>query len=135
MRYGMLADYYAEGQHGKPTIVGVWDVILHTDPAQPIVVPRSFLVASFDTSALEGSEHELELRLVDANGSPAVEDSPRIQVGFKARGPDRPMRADFALELVDLQLPSPGDYQFQFWNGSDYIGTVDLHVVLVPAAP
>src|SRR5690349_2844596 len=98
LRYGMLCDYHSEGHRGKRVIVGVWDTIVHAKPTEQLFVPRSFLVAALDAGAIEGSQHRLQVRLVDGNGEQLTEEPLVLPLRFIARGPDQPLRAELALE-------------------------------------
>lgn len=133
----MLCDYHSEGHRGKRVIVGVWDTIVHVNPAEPLVMPRSFLVAAFDAGAIEGSEHRLQIRFVDANGQQLTEEPLILPLRFIARGPDQPLRAQLALELAGLPLPGYGDYQFQLFRqvsdeSTEFVGTIDFYVIQPP---
>src|SRR5574338_1586130 len=115
MRYGMMADYHAPGDRGKQVIVGVWDTVFVANPEQKIVLPHCFLVARLDAGAIEGSEHLIEIRLVDGDGEPVITDPPKVPVKFRARGPDYPLSGTLSIELAGIELPGLGDYQFEFF--------------------
>ena len=128
LRYGMLADYATQSEHGKRVIVGVFDRLIHVGEAAEITLPRCFLIASFSASALDGSEHEFEIRLVNESGQSVMDGPTILPVRFIASGPDYPLRAELAIELVGIKLPGLGDYEFQFWTKGAYVAGIELRV-------
>lgn len=135
MRYGVLADYATSGARGKRVIVGVWDTFCHVGEDRPIRIPRCFLAAAFDASALEGSEHVIQLRVTDADGIQLLDRAPELAVRFVPRGPGRPLRADVEVELIDLAVPDQGEYVFEFYSGTERVGAIEFYVVGAPTTP
>jgi hypothetical protein len=132
MRYGVLADYHAPGQHGKHVIAGIWDTVFVVNPGGKIALPHCFLVARIDAGAIEGSEHLIEVRLVDGDGTPVIESPPKMQLRLRARGPDYPLSGTLSIELAGIELPGLGDYQFEFYKGGECFGQVDFYIVQPP---
>jgi hypothetical protein len=132
MRYGMLADYHTPGHRGKQVIVGIWDTVFVVNPAEKVMLPHCYLVARLDAGAIEGSEHLIEIRLVDGDGSPVIQDPPKVPIKLRARGPDYPLGGTLAIELAGIELPGLGDYQFEFYKEGECVGQVDFYVVQPP---
>jgi len=129
LRYAVMCDFFTQGHRGKTTIVNTFDTVYHVDPSKPIVLPRCFLVASFDASVAEGSSHKLTVRLLNADGDDVMPLVADIPLTFTPRGPGYPLRADFYVELVNIRLPDVGDYDFELVVSGTRLGRVGFYVV------
>ncbi len=131
LRFAVLADYAALGQNAKPLVVGIWDNITNFRNANPVPMPRCFLFAALNASVADGTEHTVEIRLVDGDGTRLI-DPILFPLRFGILGPGRGLAANINLELVNLALPGEGDYEFQFWLGPQQLGEVAFSVLPAP---
>ena len=96
LRFAHLADYAAADAAGKLTIVGTFDIVWDQLKTRPIPFPPCYLVASFAANLAEGTEHDLEIALVDADEKPVMD---RIQgkLQFRPFGPGYPLRSNLLI--------------------------------------
>jgi hypothetical protein len=130
LTYGHLADFASEGANGKMIVVGIFDRVVVQQAGQ-VQMPICYLAGRLDASIADGSEHELEIRLLDGNADPILPDNPRVPVRFVSTGPGYPLIAQFVLQLVGLPLPGHGDYVFELRMGGTVVGRIPL--ILQPA--
>lgn len=128
LRYAMLCDFAMPGERGKRSIVSIWDSVMQTGKTRPIPIPRCFLVGRFEASALDGSVQELEIHFVNDGGELVLPEALKVTLPFTVIGPDRPLVAQFQLELDGLTVPDVGDYEFNFRIAAEWKGTVELYV-------
>lgn len=135
LRFAHLADYAAADASGKLTVVGVFDVIWDRAHQRPIPFPPCYLVAEFAASVVEGSEHSLEIQLVDADEKQVIEPL-RGNLKFRPFGPGYPLRSKVLLAFGPgaLKVPEPGDYHFRFLSDSSEVGRIPVSVLDPPRA-
>ncbi len=133
LRFAHLADYAAADASGKLTVVGSFDIVWDQLKKRPIPLPPCYLVASFAASLAEGSEHDLEIRLVDADESPIME-SIRGKMQFRPFGPGYPLRTNVLIGFgpETLHVPELGDYHFRFLVDGELVGELPVSVLEPP---
>lgn len=126
-RYGHLCDYAGIGNGGKLILIGLFDSVFTVSPDGPIRVPRSFLVFRAECSVAEGTQHEVTLRLLDADMTVlmALEN---IAAQFVTSGPGRPLGANIIAEL-EIEVPGIGDYTFEVVVDGRVLGELPLYVL------
>lgn len=133
LRFAHTADYVAADSRGKLTIVGVFDIIWDGKKVRPIAFPPFYLVAAFEASVAEGSDHEIKIRLVDDD---EVE-QPGVVTGklqLRSQGVGHPLSGHvligFGPEVV--KVPDYGDYHFRFEVGGVQVGATRVSVLEAP---
>lgn len=136
LRFAHLADYATvDSGNGKLTLVGVFDVVWDMLQQRPIPFPLCFLVASFSASIAQGTEHQLEIELVDADEK-AVHRSHPLPILFRPYGPGYPLRAQLAVPIPPgaISVPELGDYRFRFLIDGSEVGDLPVLVIEPPRA-
>lgn len=135
LRFAHLADYAAADPTGKITLVGIFDLVWDHLKARPVPFPPCYLVASFAASLVEGSGHDLEIKLVDADEKP-VAPTLKARLDFGTSGPGNPLRAQVVMGFGPgaLRVPEPGDYAITFIVDGKPQGTVPVSVRELPPA-
>ncbi|MDP9201738.1 MAG: hypothetical protein M3P26_07375 [Gemmatimonadota bacterium] len=128
LRFAHLADYATAGERGKLTIVGIFEVV-GASPQRPIPLPPFHLVGSFQAHLPEGSDHELEIRVVNADGGELARAT--IPMKFSPTLQKR-LEAPFAIGMVGMNVPDVGDYAFHLFVDGQHRGAVPLQVVPAP---
>lgn len=133
LRFAHLADFATADSAGKLTIVGVFDIVWDQLKKRPIPFPPCYLVAAFATSLAEGTEHELEIRFVDADETPVM-DSVKARLQFRPFGPGYPLRAQVLIGFgpETLRVPDLGDYDFRFHIDGAPVGDISVSVIEPP---
>jgi hypothetical protein len=134
LRFALLADYAAADASGKLTVVGSFDIVWDMMKQRPIPFPPCHLVAAFVASLIEGAEHDLEIKLVDADENPVAE-SITGKLQFRPFGPGYPLKSNVIIGFGPgaLTVPEVGDYHFQFLVDGKQLGDIPV-AVLEPAA-
>lgn len=130
MKFCLLADYAGEGHRSKLLAVGIFDQVF-ASAARPIGLPPFYIAAAFEAHAVEGTDHPFEMRLVDEDGESAGI-AVQFDVKFRIQGPGRPLKAQFVLPQIVLQLPNVGMYEFHFLSKGKLIGSAPLFVLAAP---
>jgi len=133
LRFALLADYAAADATGKLTVVGSFDIVWDVIKQRPVPFPPCYLVAAFVASLVEGTEHDLEIKLVDADEE-AVAQSITGKLKFQPFGPGYPLRSNVIIGFGPgaLTVPELGDYHFQFLVDGKQHGEIPV-AVLEPA--
>jgi len=133
LKFAHLADYAAPDARGKLTIVGSFDIVFDALKKRPIPFPPCYLVASFAASLSEGTDHEFEIRFVDADEAPVTE-SIRGKMQMRPFGPGYPLRANVVLGFGPeaLSVPELGDYRFVFLVDGTPVGDLAVSVLELP---
>jgi hypothetical protein len=127
--YAHLADYAATGDRGKLTIVGIFEAIQAT-AQRPIVPPPFFIVGTFRAHLPEGTEHKLEVRLVDADGKQVLNGEMPLKFFVNSR---KQLEATFTIGLFGVNIPDTGDYAFHLFVDGQHKGLLPFYVS--PALP
>ncbi len=133
LKFAHLADYAAADAAGKLTLVGIFDIIWDQLKQRPVAFPPCYLAAGFTTSLAEGTEHDLEIRFVDADETPLM-DSIKGKLKFQPFGPGYPLRANIVIGFGPdaLRVPDVGDYHFRFFIDSQEVGEIPVSVLEPP---
>ncbi len=135
LKYAHLADYAGAGANGKMTVVGIFDHVFTAPGISPVPFPPCHLLAVFEASVAEGSDHRIRARILNAD-----EEAAGFQLDgeltFYATGPGHPMRAVLSVGLGPgvLSVPAPGDYCLAFWVDGARIGEAPFSVLVRPGA-
>ena len=110
LKFALLADHVNETREGKLNIIGEFNLI---SAAQvPATHPLLFLVARFQASVSEGTEHELTIGLYDEDGQAALPQSPTFPIKFVPQGRGLPLRAQVVAQLGGLRFDHFGSFEF-----------------------
>lgn len=131
LRFALFADYVAEATRGKLVIVGTFDTVFDALGRRPIPLPGMFIVASFEASISEGTEHRIALHFVDDNGNRMI-DPIEGPIVFAPRGPLLPALGQLRIAMPSLQVPDAGEYRFEFYVDDAHVGGTSLFVVPAP---
>ena len=127
----LLADYANVSQDGKLNVMGVFDRIFARE--FPAVHPEMRLVMTFAAGPAEkGSEKQIELKLLDADGMVKLHLTTQLTV--PAESPDPTVQANHIVRLTGLVFEHPGRYQFSILVNGDEKKVVAFTVEHLPAA-
>lgn len=100
----------------------------------PLRHPRLSLVLGISYGRDEVGEHDMELRIVDADGHDAV---PAVAQRFPLTDPEEAPRggARFVLELNDLQFNRWGSHEFRIAFDGSAVATIPLEIVQINRPP
>jgi hypothetical protein len=104
-------------------------VVYARDPAKPITLPPTYIVAQLEASIAEGTEHEITIRLVDEDEQAVADPIKLGKVVFTPRGKGRPLGARIIAQFMNLTLPRVGDYLFKIDVNGIVVGELVLMVV------
>lgn len=129
LRFALLADHISTGERGKVSIIGEFDRLY--SPQVPFNYGPFFVIARFEASVTEGSDHTLNIVLVDQDGAEVIPKSPDLKVEFNPTGRGRPLRSNVIMNFTAVQIPAYNDYEFHFLIDGRLIGTAPLVVLPV----
>ena len=133
LKYAHLADYAAPGHLGKLTLVGIFDRIYGQRHQGAIPFPQFFLVAVFEASLVEGSDHRIAVKIVTADEHPTG-----FEVGgtlrFATTGEGQPLSAVLLLGFGPgvVSVPELGDYSFVFEIDGRRLGGLSFAAISAP---
>lgn len=129
LTYAHLADFASIGSDGKLTVVGAFDALTVAAPAGPLPFPACYLVAGFEASISEGSDHRLEVSLVTDDEAPVAL---RLDgaLTFRTSGVGHPAwsRALVGFGAGAVRVPEQGDYHFRFVVDGEELGKLRVTV-------
>lgn len=131
LRFAHLCDYAAPGAGGKPTLVGIFDVLFTRTPGQPTKLPLCYVVARVQCSLFEGGDHAFRCDLRHEDGA-LVASIDLGTVKFLPAGPGRPLQFSAMLQTGGMELPAVGDYEFEFVVDGKLIGSTGLFLREAP---
>jgi len=108
--FALLVEHVIEGRDGKLSLIGIFDEIRST--SVPVTFPRMFAAVRLLARVSEGTEHTVQLVIVDEDGHEVVNKSRSFPVRLTPTGPTVPMSAEIVTELVAVKFPRFGDYEF-----------------------
>ena len=129
LSFGHLCDYATLDANGKLLIIGIWDVVFDQMKARPIPLPSGFIVARLECSIADGSEHLVELAMVDEDEGNILDPAPIGRVPFSPTVPGRPLQAQFMIQTAGLKVPELGDYAIEIRAGGQRVGLIPFSVV------
>lgn len=129
MAFGLVADFISETKEGKLNILGEFNTI--RSPTEPIQHHSMFVIARFLASASEGTNHQLQVLLVDEDGQEVIPKSENIQLRFQPTGKGLPLRAHVVLHFTPITLPRFGRYSFHYLLNRHLVGEVEFSCLKV----
>jgi hypothetical protein len=125
----VVADAANVSQEGKLNILGVFDTIWARE--FPFRHAAMVFVLRVRADFTDQGAHELEIRLMDADGAQL----------FKAEGPlkvpggppGRPIKPHVIMGLSGISFPGPGDYSFEVKIDERHLKSVPLWVMEAPS--
>jgi len=126
VNFAVLADHVIEGADGKISILGIFDEIWAA--ARPITCPRLFAAIRLLASIVEGSDHVIELVIVDDDGHAVLQKTPPIPVPFFPSGPGRPMRGHVVAQFNAIRFPHFGDYELNVFVDGKPVASIPFSV-------
>jgi hypothetical protein len=126
VNFALLAEHVSEGSDGKISVVGIFDQIWTT--SSYLTFPRMFAAIRLHASVVEGSEHAIELVIVDDDGHAVLPKSPPIPVSFFPSGPGRPMRGQVVAQFDAIRFPRFGDYELNVFVDGRPLASVPFSV-------
>jgi hypothetical protein len=107
--FAVLADYALIDQHGKLSVLGVFQHVWV--PSFPAMHPRTHLVLRVRGRRTEIGEHPIRIRFVDDAGTELMGGDGTVQFGEPPAGITE-IEAGAVL-VFDVPLPTPGTYAFE----------------------
>ena len=128
---GVACDFAQVDPTGKIHIIGVFRYI-HTQQV-PATHPAMCLALRVTGFKSEGAKHNIEIRLVDADGNSIPGLTMKGEIQFVDIGPASAgmMHAQAVINLIGVTFPYAGDYHFDIFIDKHHIGGVPLHVNLI----
>ena len=128
----VIADAANVSQEGKLNILGVFDTIWARE--FPFRHAAMVFVIRARADFTEQGPHQLDVRLMDADGSQLFKAGGPLQV--PAGVPGRPLKPHVIMGLSGISFPSPGDYSFEVSVDGHHMKSVPLYVVEhIPVPP
>ena len=124
LRFGTLCDHAIVGQDGKLSVLGIFrNISVSSLPAQH---PRMYVVAVL---GLDPGPHDVVVRLMKPDGSPAMADVPRISVQASG-GQD----VNVIVELNNLSFQGYGTHRFDLEVDGSTVGSLPVGISQMTAA-
>jgi len=130
LKFGIVCDAANVDASGKLNILGVFDTIMGREA--PVRRPSFTLVLRMEAPSIEGTTHQVAIRLVDADGNSLIEASLGEGVVFRQTGPGRPLRAQVLAPMEGLTFPNFGDYEFHVVVNGSSLGAIPIYVQEAP---
>ena len=109
MDFAVLADYALIDQHGKLSVLGIFQHVWVG--SFPAVHPRTHLVVRVRGRRTEVGQHPIRIRFVDDGGAELMGGDGTVQFGEPPAGVTE-IEAGAVL-VFDVPLPRPGSYAFE----------------------
>lgn len=132
LKYAVLADFATRDQQGKAILIGVFDRLVA--PQVPIQREPFFLHLDFEAGIGEGTEHRVDIDVVDSNGQRVLNPAP-FRIQLVPGGPGRPLTGNSNIKIVGARFNSFDDYQFRIWGKGQCLGTAELIVMPLKELP
>jgi hypothetical protein len=127
--FAVLADYALIDQHGKLSVLGMFQHVWVAD--FPAVHPRTHLVLRVRGRRNEIGTHPIRIRFVDEAGAELMGGEGTVQFGEPPAGVTE-IEAGAVL-VFDVPLPHPGAYAFEISVDRDAAVRVPLSASQLPA--
>ncbi len=136
LRYAHLADFASVDAGGKVTIVGLFGQIYDTMKVRPIPFPLFHIVAMFEASVTEGTDHRAQLQLIDQQKRTVLRKFD-LPIRFGPMGRGQPLQAPLLLQLGPgvIAVPDLGAYEFRFLIDGKDVGGLPVAVTEPPPPP
>jgi len=129
--FAVLADYALIDQHGKLSVLGIFQHIWV--PRFPTVHPRTHLVLRVRGKRTEIGSHAIRIRFVDEEGVEHLGGEGTVQFGEPPAGVTE-LEAGAVL-VFDVPLPRPGRYAFEIHLDGAPASRVELVASLAGPQP
>jgi hypothetical protein len=133
LKFALLADHVNITREGKLNLIGEFDKLFAQKV--PAMHPMIFLVARFEASVSEGTEHRFAIGLYDEDGQAVLPKSPPIPMRFETQGRGRPLRAQVITQLGGVRFPKYGAYEFHLLIDGREMGVIPISVTEPPPPP
>jgi hypothetical protein len=127
----VVADAANVSQEGKLNILGVFDTIWARD--LPFRHAAMVFVLRVRADFTDQGSHDLEVRLIDADGGQLFKAEGPLQVPGGV--PGRPIKPHVIMGLAGVTFQKPGDYSFEIMLDGQHLKSVPLYVMETPQAP
>lgn len=125
LRYGILADAVLPAGSGKWNVIGSMNVIWSA--SWPAVHHRMGLLLRIEGDPQETGKHELEIDFVDEMGQ-RITGPPKANFELGSPTiPGFPIGGEIGVEINQLKIPGPGNYDFVIRIDGRYIDSVPLY--------
>lgn len=129
--FGHFVDFVTRDHADKLILVGVFTELKDNMRVRPIPFPGCTVVIGISASAADGTEHVVQLRLVDGNHDEVLhtEDTP-VRMIPSRHGPGYRLRANLIAPFAPgaICVPDHGEYSFRVLLDGKDIGAVDVTV-------
>ena len=126
LKFALLADHVNRTSEGKLNIIGEFNAI--SAARVPATHSSLFLVARFEASVSEGTEHQLTIGLYDEDGKGVLPKSPTFPIKFVPQGRGLPLRAQVVAQLGGLKFDHFGNFEFHLLVNGRIEATVPVSV-------
>lgn len=126
LRIGVVADLVSTTSDGKVNLVGIFNRIYTS--RVPAIHPLLYLFASFNARIVEGTEHRVQISLVDGDSQEVIPRTPSLPLPFAIVGEGKPLLGQVIGQFPNVQFPDFGDYEFRLDIDGQYIGSIPLIV-------
>jgi hypothetical protein len=127
----VIADAANVSQEGKLNILGVFDTIWTRE--FPFRHSAMVFVVRMKADFTERGIHQMELRLMDADGAQLFKAEGAMQVPGGA--PGRPVKPHLIMGLGGISFQRAGDYSFEVLVDGQALKSVPLYVMDAPTRP
>jgi hypothetical protein len=127
----VIADAANVSQEGKLNILGIFDTIWARE--FPFRHAAMVFVLRVKADFTEEGTHQLEVRLVDADGEQLFKAEGPIQVPSGA--PGRPVKPHVIMGLSGASFNRAGDYSFELVIDGQHLKSVPLYIMQAPPLP
>ncbi len=118
----LLCDYATISREGKLSAMGIFEELRTTNPTA--VLAKGFLVATL--SGTPNTSYELNIKAEEKKQKTSV--LPNLEVGVTT-GPNG--KSNLVIELVGVNFPKDGKYDFKLFSGRSEVGSTQLTVTNV----
>jgi hypothetical protein len=127
----VISDAANVSQEGKLNILGIFDTIWARE--FPFRHAAMVFVLRVKADFTEEGTHQLEVRLVDADGEQLFKAEGPIQVPSSA--PGRPVKPHVIMGLSGVSFNRAGDYSFELVIDGQHLKSVPLYIMQAPPHP
>lgn len=126
LRIGVVADLVSTTSEGKVNLLGIFDSIAAAQV--PAIHPLFYLFASFTAGVVEGTEHQLQITLVDEDSREVIPPTVSLPLPFAISGAGKPLIGQVIAQFPNVQFPDFGDYEFRLYIDGEYKASIPLSV-------
>lgn len=134
----LLSEYASVASDGRFTVANAFNRLHGPGPKWGVpIIYVSLVIHGHREEA--GTEHELELRLINARREVLMPDPPRGHFTFPAgEGMLReglPLRTIYVLALIGIVFEEPGPYAVEAYIDGTYHASASMYVERIPQTP